>query len=112
MADRTGDIFFFSVGSSLLSLPLWVWLARRIGKKATWFVGLGLGIAGYACLFFIGPGELRWMQMVVTLTGTSSACGNVIAQSILADVVDVDELETGERKEGAYFSTFTDNECP
>ena len=107
MRERTGDVFMFYVGSSLLSLPLWVWLARRIGKKATWFVGLGLGIAGYACLFFIGPGELRWMQMVVTLTGTSSACGNVIAQSILADVVDVDELETGERKEGAYYSTFT-----
>lgn len=107
MRDRTGDIFMFYVGSSLLSLPLWVWLARRIGKKATWFVGLGLGIVGYACLFLIGPGELRWMQMVVTLTGTSSACGNVIAQSILADVVDVDELETGERKEGAYYSTFT-----
>ena len=107
MRERTGDIFMFYVGSSLLSLPLWVWLARRIGKKATWFVGLTLGITGYACLFFVGPGDLRWMQMVVTLTGTSSACGNVIAQSILADVVDVDELETGERKEGAYYSTFT-----
>ena len=107
MRERTGDIFMFYVGSSLLSLPLWVWLARRIGKKATWFVGLGLGITGYACLFMIGHGELRWMQMVVTLTGTSSACGQVIAQSLLADVVDVDELETGERKEGAYYSVFT-----
>lgn len=107
MPERTGDVFVFYVGSSLLSLPFWVFLARRIGKKAAWFVGLVLGITGYACLFFVGEGDLAWMQMVVTLTGTSSACGNVLAQSIMADVIDVDELETGERKEGAYFSAFT-----
>jgi Na+/melibiose symporter-like transporter len=47
------------------------------------------------------------MQMVVTLTGACSACGNVMGQSILADVIDADELETGERKEGAYYSAFT-----
>lgn len=107
MPERTGEVFVFYVGSSLLSLPLWVFLARRIGKKATWMIGLLLGITGYTCLFFIGEGQLAWMQMVVTLTGTSSACGNVLAQSILADVIDVDELETGERKEGAYYSAFT-----
>jgi len=107
MPARVGEVFLFYVGSSLLSLPLWVWLARRIGKKATWMIGLLTGITGYACLFFVGEGDLRWMQMVVTLTGTSSACGNVLAQSILADVIDCDELETGERKEGAYYSAFT-----
>lgn len=102
-----GAIFLFYVGSSLLSLPLWVWLARRIGKKQTWLIGTAAGIVGYACLFFVGEGDLRWMQMVVSLTGACSACGNVMGQSILADVIDADELETGERKEGAYYSAFT-----
>lgn len=102
-----GQIFMFYVGSSLLSLPLWVWLARRIGKKSTWLVGLAVGITGYACLFFVGQGDLAWMQMVVTLTGACSACGNVMGQSILSDVIDSDELESGERKEGAYYSAFT-----
>jgi len=107
LPGRVGDVFLFYVGSSLLSLPLWVFLARRLGKKTTWMIGLLTGITGYACLFFVGKGDLRWMQMVVTLTGTSSACGMVLAQSILADVIDVDELETGERKEGAYYSAYT-----
>lgn len=107
LPGRIGDVFLFYVGSSLLSLPLWVILARRLGKKPTWMIGLLMGITGYACLFFVGEGELRWMQMVVTLTGTSSACGNVLAQSILADVIDSDELETGQRKEGAYYAVYT-----
>ena len=45
--------------------------------------------------------------MVVSLTGACSACGTVIGSSMLADVIDADELETGERKEGAYYSAYT-----
>ena len=96
-----------AVGSSLVSLPLWLRLSRAFGKKNTWMIGLVVGMIGYAGLFFVGAGELRWMQMVVTLTGACSACGTVMGQSILADVIDADELETGERKEGAYYSSYT-----
>ena len=35
------------------------------------------------------------------------AAGNVIAPSVTSDVVDWDELETGERKEGGYFAAFS-----
>lgn len=107
MPGRIGEIFLFYVGSSLLSLPIWLRLSRAIGKKATWLVGLVVGMVGYVSLFFVGEGDLRWMQMVVTLTGSCSACGTVIGSSILADVIDADELETGERKEGAYYSAYT-----
>jgi GPH family glycoside/pentoside/hexuronide:cation symporter len=107
MPGNIGDIFMFYVGSSLLSLPIWLRISRSIGKKNTWMVGLFIGMAGYISLFFVGEGDLRWMQMVVTLTGACSACGTVIGSSILADVIDADELETGERKEGAYYSAYT-----
>ncbi len=107
MPGSIGDIFMFYVGSSLLSIPFWLFLSRRIGKKQAWLVGLVVGMAGYLSLFFVGEGDLRWMQMVVTMTGACSACGTVIGQSILADVIDADELETGDRKEGAYYSAYT-----
>jgi GPH family glycoside/pentoside/hexuronide:cation symporter len=107
LPGKIGEIFVFYVGSSLLSLGFWLWLSRRIGKKHAWLVGLGVGMIGYMALFFVGEGDLRWMQMVVTLTGAASACGTVLGSSILADVIDADELATGERKEGAYYSAYT-----
>lgn len=107
MPGHIGDIFMFYVGSSLLSLPIWLRISRAIGKKNTWMIGLVVGMTGYLSLFFVGEGDLRWMQMVVTLTGACSACGTVIGSSILANVIDADELETGERKEGAYYSAYT-----
>ena len=107
LPGRIGEVFIFYVGSSLLSLVLWVPLSRRIGKKNAWIVGLFTGMTGYLMLFFVGEGDLRWMQAVVTMTGACSACGTVLGSSILADVIDADELETGERKEGAYYSAYT-----
>jgi GPH family glycoside/pentoside/hexuronide:cation symporter len=107
LPGEIGSIFMFYVGSSLLSLPVWLRLSRSIGKKQTWMVGLVVGMVGYVSLFFVGEGDLAWMQMVVTMTGACSACGTVIGSSILADVIDSDELETGERKEGAYYSAYT-----
>jgi len=107
LPGKIGHVFVFYVGSSLLSLGFWLWLSRRIGKKRAWLVGLVTGMLGYFALFFVGEGDLRWMQMVVTLTGAASACGTVLGSSILADVIDADELATGERKEGAYYSAYT-----
>ena len=107
LPGKIGEIFMFYVGASLLSLWLWLALSRRIGKKSAWLVGLGVGMVGYAMLFFVGEGDLVWMKIVVTLTGAASACGTVLGSSILADVIDADELETGDRKEGAYYSAYT-----
>ncbi len=101
------EVFLFYVGSSLVSLFLWVPLSKRIGKKATWVIGLVAGMVGYLMIFNLSAGAITYMKTAVVLTGSCSACATVLGSSILADVIDADELETGERKEGAYYSAYT-----
>ncbi len=101
-----GFIFAFYTGAQFLMIPVWTALAKRLDKKRTWLIGMGVAVIGYALLFMVGEGDLAWMCMVVCLTGAGSACGSVIGPSILADVVDSDELETGQRKEGLFFSFY------
>lgn len=102
-----GEIFMFYVGSSLVSLVVWVPLSRRIGKKTTWLIGLAAGMTGYLMIFDLSAGAITYMKAAVVLTGACSANATVLGSSILADVIDADELETGERKEGAYYSAYT-----
>ena len=106
MPEMTGLIFVPYTGVQLLSIPLWSRLSGQIGKKATWLWAMGLGVLGYATIFGVGEGDLWLMFLAVSLTGASSAGGTVMGSSILADVVDYDEAETGERKEGAYYSLY------
>ncbi len=107
MPAMIGLIFAFYTGSMFLAIPLWVRVSRRLGKKRTWLLGMGIGITGYAMLFTVGEGDLAWMCLVVSLTGPASACGTVLGSSIVADVIDADELATGQRKEGIYYSLYT-----
>lgn len=107
MPRGIGVIYLFYTGTQLAVIPLWVRLARSIGKKNTWMTGLVVAVVGYSLLYgFVGEGDLYLMCFVVVLTGAASACGTVIGSSILADVIDWDELETGERKEGTYYSGY------
>jgi GPH family glycoside/pentoside/hexuronide:cation symporter len=83
------------------------WLGTKIGKRRAFFVAIGISMAGYA---------LKWvcynpdMPMLLLLPAPLLAFGLgglfTLMPSMIADVVDMDELETHERREGMYGSIF------
>jgi GPH family glycoside/pentoside/hexuronide:cation symporter len=83
--------------------PLWIRLARRFGKKRLWLFSMFLSALAFAGFLPIQePGPMIWI-LAFTL-GVAGGCGAVVAPSVKADVIDYDELQTGERKEGAYLA--------
>ena len=46
------------------------------------------------------------ISVAALILGLGAGAGAVVAPSIQADVIDYDELKTGERKEGTYFATW------
>jgi GPH family glycoside/pentoside/hexuronide:cation symporter len=56
----------------------------------------------FSGVFFVGEGDVALIFALLVLAGLSLGAGGVIGPSILADVIDADELASGERKEGAY----------
>ena len=105
--DLTQAMLSVYVVAGVAGVPLWVWLARRFEKRRLWLVAMGMGGVGFGML--LGLGENGWPLMVVSslIAGTAQACGNSIGQALKADVIDLDELRTGERKEGAYFAAWS-----
>jgi Na+/melibiose symporter-like transporter len=65
------------------------------------------GGAGFGLLFWLDAGEWLLMAISSVVAGSAGACGNSIGQSLKADLIDLDELRTGERKEGAYFAAWS-----
>ena len=89
---------------TILIIPAAVWLSRRFGKKTVWFIAMLFSAGAYVGKFFAGPGELVYLLAVTMGTGIGTGIGTVVGPSVQADVVDFDEHETGERKEGSYFA--------
>lgn len=84
------------------SVPVWVIISKRFGKKNTWLVSMLLTGAAFGAQIFVGENDVALMSVILVAAGVSFGAGGVMGPSILADVIDWDELQTGERKEGAY----------
>ena len=93
--------------ASTVTVPLWTALSKRMGKKALWLSSMVVTSLGFGCFFFVGEGDVAVSYVLAFILGAAGGCGNVIAPSVTSDVVDWDELETGERKEGGYFAAFS-----
>jgi len=99
--DLVGVLPAAYVIAGIVSIPLWVVLSRRFGKRETWLVSMSLAAASFAGLFRFG-GTIGATIGFLVLAGLAMGAGSVLASSILADLIDLDERATGERKEGVY----------
>jgi GPH family glycoside/pentoside/hexuronide:cation symporter len=92
--------------SALLFIPVWVSLSRRVGKKGLWLFSMATMAVGFCGLFVVDESRLWLLYPLAFVVGVGGGCANVVGSSVQADVVDVDEFRTGERKEGAYFAVW------
>ncbi|MFP8880349.1 MAG: MFS transporter, partial [Myxococcota bacterium] len=100
--DLIGVMPALFVLCTMLSIPIWIRLTRRFGKRNCWITGMiGSGLS-FGMILFIQENDFLMMGCVLASAGFFVGCGMMVGNSILADVIDWDELETGERKEGAY----------
>lgn len=89
-------------GMAFLTLPLWMRLARVRGKRFAWIASMVPGILALLALLFMGPGDALPATLLFGIAGTGFGPSIFITQSILADVIDYDELHTGRRREAQY----------
>jgi GPH family glycoside/pentoside/hexuronide:cation symporter len=103
-------ILCYMVPSSL-SVPLWIPLSRRVGKVRLWMFSMiltGLSFGSMFALPFLPGMEIKLIYICVAaaFAGLAAGCGGTISPSIQGDVIDYDEMMTGERKEGSYFAAW------
>ena len=107
---REGD---FSITLSLfltlvvLALPVWLRIAQRSDKRTVFIVGTLWWALIQAAIYFALPSWPRWSLFAITGLGAIGyAVADVMPWSMLGEVIDEDELATGERREGVYVGFF------
>jgi glycoside/pentoside/hexuronide:cation symporter, GPH family len=89
-------------GMGFLCLPLWVAIARRVGKLNAWLLSFVMGVTGGGAMFFLGKGQVLGLLILICWAGASFGAGLFLPPSMQADVIDYDELYTGKRREAQY----------
>jgi GPH family glycoside/pentoside/hexuronide:cation symporter len=91
-----------------LALPLWMWACHRWSKRHAYVAGVGFLALVMIVLTLMQPGTpLPAILLLAALAGIGVAAAHVVPWSIIPDAVEWDELATGQRHEGAFYSLIT-----
>lgn len=104
--DQFSWVILCLQGTACLSIFVWVPVANRFGKRITFMM---------ACVPFATAVGLDWLiepSYSYTIFPLAIICGMCVGAlmlmpwSMMADCVDIDELNTGKRREGIFFAAF------
>jgi GPH family glycoside/pentoside/hexuronide:cation symporter len=97
---------FGSIGAlvtTFLVIPTVAWMSKKMGKKRAFVLSQGISVIGYLMLWFLFvPGKP--FMFIFALPFFSFGIGSLftLMMSMTADVIDLDELNTGKRREGIF----------
>ena len=105
-AAHLTELAFVVMGvAQLLGVPLWVRMMRRLDKARVWQLAMTVAATGCLLQFAVGlQGSAVPFVIVSFLYAFGASATVAVGPVLMADVVDSDELATGERKEGVYFA--------
>jgi GPH family glycoside/pentoside/hexuronide:cation symporter len=100
-------VFFLTMtASSALSVPLWWWLARKVGKKTAYITAVLL--YALTALTWLGVGPMVSTADAVAVYGRALILGVagsgliLLGVSMLPDTIAYDHLTSGARREGIF----------
>jgi GPH family glycoside/pentoside/hexuronide:cation symporter len=108
---RQPDIFYLVIlgvqGSATVFLFVWTAISGKIGKKRVYYLGMVFWIAVSIGMFAVQPEWPSWViVMLGALAGVGVSVAYLVPWSMLPDVIELDELETGRRREGLFYGFF------
>ncbi len=98
-------------GPAIVLMFVCAGLSKRIGKKKLYMLGSAIWIPVQAALYFLpdvpGAGKTNLLYGLCLIASFGVAVAYVVPWSILPDVIDLDELQTGRRREGTFYAFMT-----
>jgi GPH family glycoside/pentoside/hexuronide:cation symporter len=90
-------------GTALFMLFIWNYLSQKIGKNLVYFLGMSSWIIAAIGLFFLQPNQVGLMYVMAVMAGVGVSTAYLIPWSMIPDVIELDELQTGQRREGIFY---------
>jgi glycoside/pentoside/hexuronide:cation symporter, GPH family len=91
-------------GTAMAMLFVWSRVSAIYGKKAVYFMGMSLWLIAQFGLASLQPGQTVLLYVLAIMAGFGVSTAYLIPWSMLPDVIELDELNTGQRREGVFYS--------
>jgi Na+/melibiose symporter-like transporter len=108
---RSSEVSFVNgalLVAQVVSLPFYVALSKRTSKIRGYIIGLAIWVAAMLFSFLLSPTLASfWVYVFAAIVGLGTGGIVVMIYAIFPDIPDVDELRSGERREGIYSALVT-----
>lgn len=91
-------------GMAILFIPVVVWLSRRLDKRRAFILGSATWIAVFLGIFALRADQVTMGYVLAALSGAGIATAYVIPWAMVPDIVEYDQVRTGQRREGSYYA--------
>ncbi|MCE5258716.1 MAG: MFS transporter [Chloroflexi bacterium] len=104
--ENIGSIMFAAVFvTALIFLPFWTWISSRTSKRLAYIFGIAFWAVVQVILVLVTPNLATGLVIGLgCLAGIGISAAHVLPWSIIPDAVEWDELQTGQRHEGMFYS--------
>ena len=100
--------------SAILFIPFWVWVAKKLDKRRAFILGTFKdcepgtdGVTWIAVLLGLSalPADgITLAYVLAALAGSGIATAYVLPWSMIPDIIEHDQLQTGQRREGSFYA--------
>jgi GPH family glycoside/pentoside/hexuronide:cation symporter len=95
-------------GVAIVALPLWNWVSERWGKRWAYVLGIAFWAVVQIVIITLTPETPLWVLFGLSaMAGIGVSAAHVIPWAMIPDAIEWDELQTGERHEGMFYSLTT-----
>lgn len=92
-----------ALATTFIVIPIVAWIAKKIEKKRAFLICQGISIFGYILLWFLFiPGKPYMFLFALPFFSFGIGSLFTLMMSMTADVCDMDELDSGKRREGVF----------
>ena len=99
---------FIYTAFSLMFIPVFRWLSEKIGKPSVLMIAILIVIVAYGTTWWTFTPSNPWLMLMSNVfIGAGYAGLWLMLPSMQVDVVDYDEVKTGERREGSFASIYS-----
>ena len=88
--------------SATLFLPLVLWMGRRLEKKTAYIISTASWVIFMLVILLVPPGAKLPTYIIAFGVGLGVSSAHVLPNAMSPDVIEVDELMSGQRQEGIY----------
>jgi glycoside/pentoside/hexuronide:cation symporter, GPH family len=91
----------------LLMLSIWNRVSQQVGKRAIYLLAVPFWVVSRVGMMFLQPGQTGWLYGLVLIAAVGVSACLLVPYAMLPDVIDLDELQHGQRREGLFYGFMT-----